>query len=104
MGTAGLGAAGDNFFLISVGTYADAAALNTAGLTGNAARDFGASVAGADTHILVAYVSSVSGNVRIAEATLADAGGFVADSVADLVELVGVTSLASITTSNFITD
>ncbi len=98
------GAAGDNIFLINTGTYANAAALLAATVTGDATRDFGAGVAGADAHVVVAYISSVSGNVRIAEATLANGGGFVDASIKDLAELVGVTTITTLVPTNFITD
>lgn len=89
------GAADDNILLFTTGTYADAAALGAAGATGNGV-DFGASIGGAGAHVIVAYISSITGNVRIGEATLADAGGFTSASVVkDLAELVGVTSLSS---------
>ena len=98
------GVAGNNIFLINTGTYADAAALLAATVTGDVARDFGANVTNTTAHVVVAYVSSVSGNVRIAEATLADAGGFVDGSIKDLAELVGVTTITSLVATNFITD
>ena len=106
LGAAAQGSANTNIFRINVGTYADAAALLAAGVTGNALRDFGATSVstGADAHAIALYVSSVTGNVRIAEVTVADAGGFVDGSVKDLVELVGVTDVTTLLTTNFITN
>lgn len=100
------GAANDNILLFTTGTYADAAALGAAGTTATAGNDFGASIGAAGVHVIVAYVSSITGNVRIGEATLADAGGFTSASVVkDLVELVGVTSLSStLVAGNFLMD
>lgn len=99
------GAAADNILLFTTGTYADAAALGAAGVTGGGT-DFGASIGGANIRVVAAYISSVTGNVRIAEAILADAGGFATtSSVKDLVELVGVTSLSStLVAANFTLD
>jgi len=86
LGAAAQGAANTNIFRINVGTYADAAALLAAGVTGDGARDFGATnvSTGADAHAIALYVSSVTGNVRIAEVTISDDGGFVNNSVKDL--------------------
>lgn len=100
------GAAADNILLFTTGTYADAAALGAAGTTATAGNDFGASIGGAGVRVVVAYISSITGNVRLGVATLADTGGFTnASAVSDLVELVGVTSLSStLVAGNFITD
>ncbi len=106
LGAAAQGAANTNIFRINVGTYADAAALLAAGVTGDASRDFGATnvSTGTDAHAIALYVSSVTGNVRIAEVTISDNGGFVNNSVRDLVELVGVTDVTTLLTTNFITN
>lgn len=97
------GSENDNFLTIAtdVGTYADAAAMKTA-LASGGLITFGSGIAAADAHVLIAYTSSVSGNVRIAEATIANDGGIA--SAADLVELVGVTAYTGFVAGNIVMD
>lgn len=97
------GAANDNVLTIAttVGTYADAAAMTTA-LAAGGTVTFGSGLAAAASTVLVAYTSSTTGNVRIAQAVIADAGGIT--SASDLVELVGVTSYSGFNAANFLMD
>ena len=94
------GAANSNILTISIATYADAAAIVDASAA--ASWVAGSGITGAAAHVIIAYVSSLTGNVRIAEATVPNAGGI--SAAADLVELVGVTSLTGIHATNFITN
>lgn len=98
------GSANNNVLTIAtgVGTFASASAMATALAYSAGVTTFGSGIASADAHVLVAYTSSVTGYVRIAEATIANAGGISAAS--DLVELTGITSYSAFATGNFLMD
>lgn len=102
--TSTAGGSNKNFLTIhtDLGTFASAAAMVTALPSGAGGVTFGNSIATGVAHVLVAYTSSVTGYVRIAEASIADAGGF--NSASDLVELTGITSYSAFATGNFLMD
>jgi len=97
--TAGAGNA--NILLLSLGHFADSAAVQTALASGGTVT-LGSGIAGVAANVLVAYQATANGDVRIASANVADAGGFTA--VQDLAVLVGVTSLTSLNAANFMLD
>jgi len=93
------GAANDNILLLNAGVYyANAAAVVAA----TSAQTFGSGIAAATAHALIAYQTAAGSAVRIAEATLANAGGITAAT--DLVVLTGVTTITNLVASNFVID
>jgi len=93
--------ANDNILVLDFGTYY---ANDTEVLAALASGDvtIGSSLTNTTAHVVVVYKSSATSDVRIAEATVADAGGFTA--VQDLVILSGVTTFTGIASTSFILD
>jgi len=94
------GAANDNILLLNYGVYfADAAAVV---LATNGVNTFGSGISGGDAHVLIAYQTAAGSAVRIADATVANAGGI--SAATDLVILTGVTTITNLVAANFILD
>ena len=97
----GAGTANDNILVLNFGTYyADGAAVLAALGAGDVT--LGSGIASASAHVLVVYQTANGSNLRIADATVADAGGFTA--VQDLVILSGVTTFTGLTAASFTLD
>jgi Ca2+-binding RTX toxin-like protein len=94
--------ANKNILVLDFGTYyANDAEVLAALATGDVT--LGSDLVSSNTaHVVVVYKSSATSDVRIAEATVADAGGFTA--VQDLVILSGVTTFTGIVSTSFILD